>query len=518
VSASASHRGLHVSERVLVLVKGRRETDVTLDLLAKDGLSAFECRDVEALCTCVEEGAAVALIAEEALSATALRELRHVLDRQPAWSDLPIVVFSAPDGRPARLADNPSAVGNVTFLDRPVRVRTMLASVHGAIASRRRQYEARRAIESRDAFLAMLGHELRNPLSAISLAAGLLHKKAGDTPQREHAVLVRQTAHLARVVDDLLDVARFTHGKIRVQRQKLDLAEVARESFDVIQPRAAAQGVAFALDVARDGQPLWVDGDRQRLGQALSNLLTNAIKYTPRGGSVDVAAHRVDGACVVEVKDSGVGLDEAMCARVFEPFTQVDTSLDRAQGGLGLGLAIVRSVVELHEGTVEAMSEGLGKGSTFVMRLPPFDATPSDGVSSIPPSVHAPGAKKRILFVEDNEDLRALLAEIVRGHEVVCAGDGREGLERILSWRPAIAFVDLGLPGIDGFEVARQCRASGYQGRLVALTGYGQARDVARAREAGFDEHLVKPVVDADLHRTIERLDGVSASPSAPAE
>lgn len=506
----------HVSERVLVLVKGRRETDVTLELLTKDGLSAFECRDVESLCSCVEEGAAAALIAEEALSPSALRELRHVLDRQPAWSDLPIVVFSAPEGRQTRLADNPAAVGNVTFLDRPVRVRTMLASVQGAVASRRRQYEARRAIESRDAFLAMLGHELRNPLSAISLAAGLLQKKAGDAPSREHTVLVRQTAHLARVVDDLLDVARFTHGKIRVHRQKVDLADVARESFELVQPRAAAQGIASALTMPDDGQPLWVDGDRQRLGQALSNLLTNAIKYTARGGSVGVTAHRVDGMCVVEVKDSGVGLDEAMCSRVFEPFTQVDASLDRAQGGLGLGLAIVRSVVELHDGSVEAASEGLGKGSTFVMCLPAFEAASNDVASSAPPSFHAVRSTKRVLFVEDSEDLRALLAEIVRGHEVVCAEDGREGLERILSWRPDIAFVDLGLPGIDGFEVARRCRASGYHGRLVALTGYGQVQDVARAREAGFDEHLVKPVVDADLHRAIDRLDGVSAPPSGP--
>ena len=516
MSAATSREAAHVSERVLVLVKGRRETDLTIDLLAKEGFSAIACRDIDDLCASIEREAGAVLIAEEVISPTALGMLRQILDRQPAWSDLPVVVFSAPAGMVRNRAGDSAVLGNVTFLDRPVRVRTMLASVHGAIASRRRQYEARRAIESRDAFLAMLGHELRNQLGVISLAAGVLQRKAGDAPQREHTVLVRQTAHLARVIDDLLDVARFTHGKIRVERQKLDLTEVVRESFDVLQPRAASQGVACVFEEPAEKRPLWVNGDRQRLGQALSNLLTNAIKYTPRGGFVRVAADRHGGMCVVEVKDTGVGLDEAMRSRVFEPFTQVDSSLDRAQGGLGLGLAIVRSVVELHDGSIEATSGGLGKGTAFVMRLPAFEA-PSEVDTSAPPSLDAARSKRRVLFVEDSEDLRELLAQTMRGHDVVCAEDGREGLERILSWRPDIAFVDLGLPGIDGFEVARRCRSSGFHGRLVALSGYGQADDIARARAAGFDDHLVKPVVDDDLHRAVDQLDAVSGPRSAPA-
>jgi signal transduction histidine kinase/ActR/RegA family two-component response regulator len=488
-------------ERVLVLVKGRREAQLTIDLLARDNVPAYPCEDMNALCVAIEEGVGVLLLAEELLTASSLRQLRNVLDRQPPWSDLPIVVFSAPGDTRGALAKSAALLGNVTFLDRPVRVRSMLASVHAAMASRRRQYDARRAIESRDAFLAMLGHELRNPLGAISLAASLLQKKAPETKHiREHTILVRQTEHLSRLVDDLLDVARFTHGKIRLKREPHDLVEVVRSAFDALEERAKERGLGYHLRLP-DVSP-WVAGDPQRLEQALSNLLTNAIKYTPRGGSVTVTVRCEASTAVIDVTDDGIGLGPETRRSVFAPFAQVDSSLNRADGGLGLGLAIVHAIIQLHGGTVEARSEGLGHGSSFIVRLARLDTR----------ATHEPlptrkasftGQRKRVLLVDDNEDLRDLLAEIVRDHEVTCAEDGPDGLAQVLSWRPDVAFVDIGLPGFDGFELARRARASGFEGRLIALTGYGQASDRERALGAGFDDHLIKPVGDAEIQRAL---------------
>jgi two-component system, sensor histidine kinase len=247
-----------------------------------------------------------------------------------------------------------------------------------------------------------------------------------------------------------------------------------------------------------------VDADRQRLEQAFLNLLTNAIKYTPRGGSVRVTVRQNEDSAVVEVTDSGIGLADGMRSRVFDPFAQVDTALNRAEGGLGLGLAIVRAVVGLHGGTVEALSEGLGRGSSFVVRLPRLDAgatpTPLQAESRMQ-------TKKRILLVEDSEDIRELFTEIMSGHDVACAEEGPEGLDKILTWGPDVAFVDIGLPGFDGFEVARRARERGFTGRLVALTGYGQAADRRRALQAGFDDHLIKPVLGADIERALQRTE-----------
>ncbi|HEX6273592.1 MAG TPA: hybrid sensor histidine kinase/response regulator, partial [Polyangiaceae bacterium] len=462
------------------------------------------CRDVSELCACLEEGAGAVLGAVELLSDGALRRLREVLRRQPPWSHYPFVLFSSRAAGAA--ADKAVAhLGNVTFLDRPVHVRSMLASVHTAIASRRRQYEARRAIESRDAFLAMLGHELRNPLGAVSLAVHLLGKKVPEaTKLREHQVIERQSRHLSRLVDDLLDVARITHGKIVLQREKLNLVDIVRTAFETLEPRAREHRLTY--DLRADEPLIWIVGDRQRLEQVFSNLLTNAIKYTPRGGSVNVSVHAERGEAFVRVRDSGVGIAAEMIGRVFDPFAQVDASLDRAQGGLGLGLALVRSVVTMHGGEVEAASDGLGSGSTFTVRLARSNEEPVDVSRATEAVVSA--TQRSVVIVEDNADIRELLAEILRqaGHDVTCAGDGPSGLERVLTLDPDLAFIDLGLPGFDGFELAHRLKTLGSRAHLVALTGYGQVDDRRRAIDAGFDQHLVKPVTDEDLAAALARV------------
>lgn len=488
--------------RVLVLVRGAHEGRLTQRLLADASIDGEPCEDVEDLCAKLSEGAGAALLAEEVLNPGVLKRLERALAEQPAWSDFPILVFTA-----AALTESTqnaaAALGNVTFLDRPVRVATMLASVRSALRSRGRQYEARRAIDSRDQFLAMLGHELRNPLSAITFALMALDRKASGPRPAEHGVLERQVRHLSRLVDELLDVARVTHGKVVIERQRLDLAEIAKGAFDSFEPRAREHDLTYRL--ALEEKPLWVLGDRQRLEQVIGNLLTNAIKYTPRGGAVSLQVDATNERARVTVTDTGVGLPEDMKERIFAPFAQVDSSLDRSQGGLGLGLALVQSLVALHGGQVRAKSEGLGKGSCFEVELPRAAAAEPTVDSSVADA--SPPPLLRVVLVEDNPDVRELFALLLKdsGHDVTAAEDGPGGLRTVLSVAPDIAFVDVGLPGFDGYELARRARASGSRTRLVALTGYGQNEDRKRAAEAGFDEHLVKPVAGDAILRALAR-------------
>ena len=496
-------------DRVLVLVKGSRDSELTKEILARVGVSACACSGIDDLCAKIEEGGAAALLAEEVLTADCGRQLASTLSRQPPWSDFPLVIFSArratENVRPVDGLDR--ALGNVTFLDRPVRIRTMLASVHAAIRSRHRQYAGRRAIESRDTFLAMLGHELRNPLAALCLAAGVLDKKLpeGQRP-KEWGVISRHASLLTRLVDDLLDVARITHGKVMLRREQLNLAELVRGTFEALEGRARENGLTFHFQ--EPDRPIWVEGDLQRLEQVFANLLTNAIKYTPGGGSVRVTVELGAAGALVTIADTGIGIPAEMLGEVFDVFAQADRSPDRTEGGMGLGLAVVRSLVQLHGGTVEAASPGAGQGSSFVVRLPLVmtDVAPKGPVTS---GLERPSAT-RVVVVEDSADIRELLTALLElgGHNVASADDGPNGLERILSVTPDIAFVDLGLPGFDGYELARRARARGSRARLVAVTGYGLPEDRKRALEAGFDDHLTKPVIEADLNRAMLRLGG----------
>lgn len=490
-----------LEKRVLVLVAGPRELDVTLQLLSSHGIDGAACRDAADLIERLNEGAAAALVAEEVLKPEASQLLANWLVQQPPWSDFPLILFSVSER--AQLRGNYS-LANVTYLERPVRTRSMLAAVRTALRSRARQYEARRAIESRDAFLAMLAHELRNPLSAISLAGHLLEQRS-PAPSKELGVISRQAAHLKRLVDDLLDVARITHGKVSLARKLLSLHEVARASFDTLQHRAAPHLNAYELDLS--GTEAYVEGDRQRLEQVVGNLLTNAIKYTPPGGKVKLSVRSEGREAVVEVSDTGVGIAQNMLARVFEPFAQVDTSLDRSQGGIGLGLALVHSIVQLHGGSVEARSEGSGRGSSFLVRLP-LRAQPAEQPRAVEstPQTERP---RRLVVVDDNADIRELLTLLLEqaGHQVSTADDGPSGLARILATAPDLALIDLGLPGFDGFELARRARAAGSHATLVALTGYGRAEDTQESLSAGFDNHLVKPVSDAQLRRLLASPD-----------
>jgi PAS domain S-box-containing protein len=356
--------------------------------------------------------------------------------------------------------------------------------------------DAEAANRSKDRFLAMLSHELRNPLGAISNAIHVLDR-VGDAPAaaRAREIIARQVQHLGRLVDDLLDVSRAMSGKIVLRREVVDLAAVVERAV----PALAARQPATSPAVTLDARPVRVDGDAVRLEQVVSNLVENALKYTPAGGRVAVSVGAEDGAAVLVVEDSGIGIAPELLPHVFDLFVQADHSLARAAGGLGIGLTLVRQIVELHGGTVEATSAGVGRGSRFTVRLP---TTTASGASPRAPQARAAGTQ-RILVVEDNDDAREMLCHLVGllGHEVHEVADGRAAVETALRLLPDLTLVDIGLPGVDGYEVARRIRAdaTGRELRLVALTGYGLREDRERALAAGYDEHLVKPIDPARL-------------------
>jgi len=362
----------------------------------------------------------------------------------------------------------------------------------------------------KDEFLAMLAHELRNPLAPIRTGLDLLSLAGADA--EIVAPMRRQVVHLAHLVDDLLDVARITRGSIDLRMQEADVQKIVAEAVETSRPLVEARG--HELAVSLPPEPLRVSGDPVRLTQVLTNLVNNAAKYTPDGGSISVAAEADGDEVVVRVCDTGAGIAREMLARVFDLFVQADRSLDRAQGGLGIGLTLVRRLVEMHEGTVQAFSEGLGMGSEFVVRLPALvGGRPAAGSAAGPPEETAAAepesSSRRILVVDDNTDAAATLAMLLRigGHEVKVAHDGNAALETAGAFRPEVVLLDIGLPGLDGYEVARRLRSrpETEQSLLVAVSGYGQEDDKRRSREAGFDHHLVKPVDFAALRAVIPR-------------
>jgi signal transduction histidine kinase/ActR/RegA family two-component response regulator len=490
-------------EDVLVLAPSGRDAALTGDLLARERIPARICRDARELADRMPD-AAMALVAEEALTHDASDTIAAALRVQPPWSDFPIAVVSASEALTTRGGARWLQLGNVTLLERPLRITAMLMGVRAGLRARRRQYDARRAIESRDQFLAMLGHELRNPLAAVCLASDL-QGRASDVAeiQRHRLVIDRHAHHLNRLVDDLLDVARVTYGKVALQLEPVDLGEVLCFTAHSVEPALAAARVAFQVKVPTG---LYVLGDRVRLEQIFTNLLSNAVKYTTAGGSAELAAWVTGNTVHVSVADTGIGIAPEMVDRIFDLFTQADGTLDRSRGGLGIGLTVVRRLVALHGGEVHAESDGLGKGAVIHVTLPLLTVPSAREESTRVTSSSLPPA--RVVLVEDADDIREMLQELleVGGHSVWAAADGPHGVETILQVGPDIAFVDIGLPGFDGYEVARRLRARGATVPLVALSGYGRQEDRQLAKQAGFDAHITKPVDVARFYAAMASL------------
>jgi signal transduction histidine kinase/BarA-like signal transduction histidine kinase len=363
--------------------------------------------------------------------------------------------------------------------------------------------DAEAANRRQNEFLAMLAHELRNPLSPISMAASLLERSSGATPRLLDLarVIGRQVGHMAHLLDDLLDAARISSGKIMLKVEPMHLADVIQGAVETVEPRLQerAQQLALALPL----EAIVVEGDRVRLTQVFTNLLGNASKYTGDGGRVRIAVESEPDCVRVIVEDNGTGMPAEVIPHIFDLFTQGPRSLARSEGGLGVGLNVVRNLVAMHHGSVDAESPGLGQGSRFTVVLPRSHSQPA-----LAPPAPRPASvvRRRILLVEDNQDACLTLAELLRaeGHEVVCAHDGRSGLVAALERAYDVVLCDIGLPGLDGLDMMRALRAStgGARPLAIALTGYGQADDQARGLDAGYDAYLVKPV-DAERLLTL---------------
>ena len=377
----------------------------------------------------------------------------------------------------------------------------MAMSIAALVAEQRRilagtqraRAQAEAANRAKDDFLAMLGHELRNPLSAITTAVYVLDRTIAldARAKRVRDVIANQVGQLARLVDDLLDVTRITAGKITLQMTRLELSLLVSKALDAVH----AAGVTGGHAISYTGSPAWVNVDEARVQQMVNNLVSNAVKYTPPGGKVEVTVGAEDSSAVVRVVDTGIGISPDLLPRVFELFTQGERGLDRSQGGLGIGLTVVKRLAELHGGSVEVTSPGAGRGTAVTLRLPLTERPPAPAPATEAP---APIRRRRVLLAEDQPEAREMLCIALRsaGHEVFDAADGPGAVAELSRCRPEVAVIDIGLPGYDGYEVARHVRRAdgGDAVYLIALTGYGQPQDKQRAEDAGFDLHIVKPV------------------------
>jgi signal transduction histidine kinase/ActR/RegA family two-component response regulator len=368
----------------------------------------------------------------------------------------------------------------------------------------------------KDEFLATLAHELRNPLAPIKNAAHILRmlKSANATINRAQKIIERQANHLAKLVDDLLDISRIQKGKFQLHKEHLDLGKAISRAVESCEHLIQLQDHTISVEI-QSSPPLHIDADPTRVDQILVNLISNATKYTPSQGTITIKAAHEQGMAVIRVRDNGVGIEPEMLQRIFEVFTQVEQSIERRQGGLGLGLKLVKDLAEMHGGSVEAKSEGLNQGSEFIVRLPALEKSDSRLIAAVVMPEFR-GSSRRILVVDDNPDIRETMDMVLSmyGHSVVLAEDGTQAIEKALQTHPDVAFIDIGLPKMNGYDVAREIRLQpgGADIVLIAVSGYGHAEDKRKALDAGFDAHLTKPVESSAIDKILSELESFHRS------
>jgi signal transduction histidine kinase len=539
-------------ERVLLLAPTGRDAHMIAKVLGDAGVEAEACGDIDDFCRKMSDGAGAAFITEEALDATALQCLVEALGGQPPWSDFPLVVLTSGGGDAPpnltllkTLADN----GNVTLIERPTRVITLVSALHAALRARRRQYEVREhlltqqrteeeralllaeaeaANRTKDEFLATMSHELRTPMTAILGWAQLLRSNTlGEEDFVRALEIVERNAQAQnKLIEDLLDISRIITGKLRLDVRGVDLAAVVGAVVEALRPTAEAK--AIRLQAMLDPQASPVSGDADRLQQVVWNLLSNAIKFTPKGGRVQVRLERVNSHVEIIVSDSGKGISAEFLPHVFDRFRQADSTSTRKHGGMGLGLSIVRQLVELHGGTVSVESGGVGQGATFIVQLPlmvvrrepeanarPLQRRhPTAGGNAL--SFDCPPSLKglRVLVVDDEPDTRRLLRTVLEqcGSEVTTAGSAAEAFAAFTESKPDVLISDIGMPEEDGYELIGKLRATevGHDARIpaIALTAYARVEDRIRALNAGFQVHVPKPIEPVELIAVVASLSG----------
>ncbi|MET0387420.1 MAG: hybrid sensor histidine kinase/response regulator [Polyangiales bacterium] len=533
----------HASECVLVLMPTLEEAERIVQWLEDAELRAFACADIHVLCESLALGAGALLLTDAALQPEPAFELAQLLQAQPDWSDMPVIVVARADASEllpssgSALLRNPIVLHDMPQVEHP----SVLSILASALRSRRGQYRSRELLSEcgrtreelaqskaalveyaerlrrsdrlKDDFLATLAHELRNPLAPIRTGMDLL-ATSPPVPVASHTlgVMQRQLGHMVRLIDDLLDISRMTQDRLDLKRERVALTTLLDAALEASRPFIEQGRHQLNLSVCEE--PLWFDADLTRAAQIISNLIDNASKYTAPNGHIWLAVRREGAFGVIEVRDDGIGIPSDRLEDVFAMFNQLDRVLDRSHGGLGIGLALVRRLAQLHGGSVVAHSDGPGKGSRFVVRLPLAAASPASTTSASAEPARAndelDSRHKRILVVDDNDDAADLLSLMLEhaGHETTTAHDGPSALAAVQQWSPHIVFLDIGLPGMNGYDVARQLRHDPRFAELslIALTGWGSGEDKRKAAAAGFDVHLTKPVDARALQGVLDHI------------
>lgn len=502
-----------------------RDAELVRSTLAGVKIESDICADADSLFAALDENAGTVLVAEEALQPDVLKGFAETLERQPVWSDLPIIIFSSQSRSAEMLLENLGGRINVTIVERPIRITMLISAVRGALRARQRQYQTRdllfqleQADKQKDLFLATLSHELRTPLNSILGWIQILRGREVDAEATKHALeVIERNAHSqSEMISDILFVSRIITGKLEIKHEPVDIAQVVRSVVEMMSPVAAARKLELSID-AEGFAPAPLEGDAERLQQVFLNLLTNATKFTPEGGRVIVRLRRTDSNIEISVEDTGQGINPQFLPYVFERFRQADSTYTRRIGGLGLGLAIVRHLVELHGGTVRAYSEGRDRGSVFTITLPIAETSrlgaarvESNGRRSEPfPKAAAALRGSTALLVEDDADSREMLTMTLEmcGVRVISVESAAEALDSIKQLRPDFLISDIGLPGQDGYDLIRKLRSlppgEGGETPAIALTGYVSVQDRNLALDAGYQDHLPKPI---DTNKLIELL------------
>jgi signal transduction histidine kinase/CheY-like chemotaxis protein len=500
--------------RVLVLAPTKADAAVTLRVLKDSGITAEACESAAGVGRELLRGAGAIILTDDATSHDPLMELRHLLERQPPWSEVPVLVLARADS--PRLDDLRNVPG-VVLLERPVHIRSMVSATQAALRARLRQYELRDQLEqthaanrelqnqarAKDDFLATLSHELRNPLSALTTAAHLLDRASLDPSADLMArqIVKRQTGLMGRLLDDLLDVSRITRGKLEIRKVRAELSAIVKAAIETVQPLLNRKGHAFS--VSMPDRDVVLDADPVRLAQVIANLLTNAAKYTEPQGRIDLNVVRRDEAVEFRVRDNGIGIPAEARSEIFKMFAQLRPAIERSEGGLGIGLALAKGLVELHGGSIDVESAGSGRGSEFIVRIPLAQAAASSVAPNKPEGATTGTRRCDLIVADDNPDALQSLAMLLEmeGHTVRVAPEGTSALALAQQKAPDVMLLDIGMPGLNGYEVASKVRAlNGGEGiMLIALTGWGQPTDRARASDAGFDHHLTKPIAYEEL-------------------
>jgi len=500
-----------LEQRIVIFAPVGKDARLIREVLGHASLDCQVCPELGDVVTELQLGAAALFVIEEAFNAEFLRGLTDYLAAQPAWSDLPVLVLSKEGLDSPGIQRIFEELGNVTLLERPVRRATLVSAALSARRARRRQYEMREVDRRKDEFLAILGHELRNPLAPIRTAVDVLNTMPDSSPQvREIALVVeRQVKHLTRLVDDLLDVARITNDKVALKREWVTVDTVVQHAVEICRPQMTAGG--HTLDLRQPAASVLLSGDRARLVQSLANVLGNAVKFSPPGEAIHLRAEVQDCDIVFTVRDHGAGLEPEACSRIFDLFVQGHAGRSHSLGGLGIGLSLAQRFTGMHGGTIQVSSEGRGKGCEFVLRMPIVVAERRSRARQDANAASPQAAEKvRIIVVDDNADGADMLQVMLEmeGYMVAKAGTGQGAIALAQRIHPHAILMDIGLPDMQGYEAARRIRElpQGDDIVFIAMTGWGHDGARRHATEAGMQHYLVKPVDLTVLRRHLAQI------------